>query len=338
MSQKRPSLYLLDAYALIYRAYYAFIRNPRVSSNGMNTSAMFGFTNTLNDIIKNYEPTHIAIAFDLPGGVFRNEIYPEYKANREETPDDIKMSIPYIRRIIEGFRIPILEMAGFEADDVVGTIAKMAEKEGFDVFMVTPDKDYGQLVTEHVKMLKPGRQGNPNEILGVKEICEKFGIERTEQVIDILGLQGDSVDNIPGVPGVGPKTAMKLIADYGSVEGVIAHSHELKGKLKERVEENKEQALLSKELATINCEVPVKFNADEVILEEPNREVLREIFAELEFRTMSERILGEKIASSGEQVISSGGQMDLFGGGGSATQNSEEEIVTSMEVFDPEKV
>ncbi|MFT5903443.1 MAG: DNA polymerase-1, partial [Flammeovirgaceae bacterium] len=156
MSQKRPSLYLLDAYALIYRAYYAFIRNPRVSSNGMNTSAMFGFTNTLNDIIKNYEPTHIAIAFDLPGGVFRNEIYPEYKANREETPDDIKMSIPYIRRIIEGFRIPILEMAGFEADDVVGTIAKMAEKEGFDVFMVTPDKDYGQLVTEHVKMLKPG--------------------------------------------------------------------------------------------------------------------------------------------------------------------------------------
>jgi DNA polymerase-1 len=338
MIQKRPTLYLLDAYALIYRAYYAFIRNPRVSSNGMNTSAMFGFTNTLNDIIKNYEPTHIAVAFDLPGGVFRNEIYPEYKANREETPDDIKMSIPYIRRIIEGFRIPILEMAGFEADDVVGTIAKMAEKEGFDVFMVTPDKDYGQLVTEHVKMFKPGRQGNPNEILGVKEICEKFGIERTVQVIDILGLQGDSVDNIPGVPGVGPKTAMKLIADYGSVEGVIAHSHELKGKLKERVEENKEQALLSKELATINCEVPVKFNAEEVILEEPNREALREIFAELEFRTMSERILGEKIASSGEPMTSSGGQMDLFGGGGSATQDPEEEIITSMEVFDPEKV
>lgn len=304
----------------------------------MNTSAMFGFTNTLNDIIKNYEPTHIAIAFDVPGDVFRNETFPAYKANREETPDDIKMSIPYIRRIIEGFRIPILEMAGFEADDVVGTISRMAEKEGFDVFMVTPDKDYGQLVTEHVKMLKPGRQGNPNEVLGIKEICEKFGIERTDQVIDILGLQGDSVDNIPGVPGVGPKTAMKLIADYGSVEGVIEHSDELNGKLKERIQENTEQALLSKELATINCEVPVKFIAEEVLLEEPDRDALREIFAELEFRTMSQRILGEKMAVSGDAKISKDGQMDLFGGGGAALPESEEEAITSMNVFDPEKV
>lgn len=329
MSQKRPTLYLLDAYALIYRAYYAFIRNPRVNSKGMNTSAMFGFTNTLNDIIKNYQPTHIAVAFDIPGDVFRNETFAEYKANREETPNDIKLAIPYIRKIIQGFRIPILEKEGFEADDIVGTISRQAEKEGFDVFMVTPDKDFGQLVTEHVKMLKPGRQGNPNEIWGIKEICEKFGIERPEQVIDILGLQGDSVDNIPGVPGVGPKTATKLIADYGSVEGVIEHSHELKGKLKERVQENKEQALLSKELATIICDVPIDFKADEVILEEPDRDALREIFADLEFRTMSERILGEKMASSGDQ-------MDLFGGGGVSVGS--EETATTMEVFDPEKV
>jgi DNA polymerase-1 len=302
----------------------------------MNTSAMFGFTNTLNDLIKNYGATHIAVAFDVPGDVFRNETYPEYKANREETPDDIKMSIPYIRKIIDGFRIPIIEMAGFEADDVIGTIARQAEKEGFDVFMVTPDKDYGQLVTEHSKMLKPGRQGNASEVWGIKEICEKFGIERTDQVIDILGLQGDAVDNIPGVPGVGPKTAMKLIADYGTVEGVLEHSDELKGKLKERIQENGEQALLSKELATINCEVPVKFVAEEVILEEPDRETLREIFADLEFRTMSERILGEKLASSGEQVVSSGAQMDLFSSGSDTSQDSE--LVTTMSVFDPEKV
>jgi len=329
MSQKRPTLYLLDAYALIYRAYYAFIRNPRVNSKGMNTSAMFGFTNTLNDIIRNYQPTHIAVAFDVPGDVFRNETFPEYKANREETPDDIKRSIPYIRKIIEGFNIPIIEMAGFEADDVVGTIAGQAEKEGFDVFMVTPDKDYGQLVTENVKMLKPGRQGNPNEFWGVAEICEKFGVEHPRQVIDILGLQGDSVDNIPGVPGVGPKTAMKLIADYGSVEGVLEHSEQLKGKLKERVQDNKEQALLSKELATIVCDVPVSFDANEVVLEEPNKEMLRELFAELEFRTMSERILGEKMASSGDQ-------MDLFGGGN--TSHSKESASNAMAVFDPEKV
>ncbi|MGB6036687.1 MAG: DNA polymerase I [Cryomorphaceae bacterium] len=339
MSQKRPTLYLLDAYALIYRAYYAFIRNPRVNSKGMNTSAMFGFTNTLNDIIKNYEPTHIAVAFDVPGDVFRNETFPEYKANREETPDDIKMSIPYIRKIIEGFRIPIIELAGFEADDIVGTIARQAEKEGFDIFMVTPDKDYGQLVTEHSKMLKPGRQGNPSEIWGVKEICEKFGIERTEQVIDILGLQGDSVDNIPGVPGVGPKTAMKLIADYGSVEGVIEHSDELKGKLKERIQENSEQALLSKELATIICDVPVKFVAEEVILEEPDRDALREIFADLEFRTMSQRILGEKMASAEGKPISSGDQMDLFSSGAdNSSEAAKENSTAAMDVFDPEKV
>ncbi len=330
MSQEKPTLYLLDAYALIYRAYYAFIRNPRVNSKGLNTSAMFGFTNTLNDILNNYKPTHIAVAFDIPGDVFRNETYPEYKANREETPDDIRLSIPYIRRIVESFKIPILEKEGYEADDVIGTIAKAAEREGFEVYMVTPDKDYGQLVSEHVKMLKPGRQGNPNEVWGVAEIREKFGIERPEQVIDILGLQGDSVDNIPGVPGVGPKTATKLIADYNDVEGVIANADELKGKLKERVQENAEQALLSKELATIICDVPVAFEPEKLILEDPDKDALREIFSELEFRTLSQRILGEKMASSGEQ-------MDLFG----AAAKNEAESDTStgtMQVFDPERV
>lgn len=330
MSTNKPTLYLLDAYALIYRAYYAFIRNPRVNSKGLNTSAMFGFTNTLNDVIKNYRPTHLAVAFDIPGDVFRNETYPEYKANREETPDDIRLAVPYIRKIVEGFRIPILEKEGYEADDVIGTIARKAEEQGFEVYMVTPDKDFGQLVTEHVKMLKPGRQGNSNEVWGVAEIKEKFGVERTEQVIDILGLQGDSVDNIPGVPGVGPKTATKLIADYGSVEEVISHADELKGKLKERIKEHADQALLSKELATIIRDVPIEFEPDKVIIEEPDRDALREIFSELEFRTLSERILGEKMAASGEQ-------MDLFGN--SDNGNDEGNTATNdMAVFDPEKV
>jgi DNA polymerase-1 len=329
MSSNKPTLYLLDAYALIYRAYYAFIRNPRVNSKGMNTSAMFGFTNTLNDVLNNYKPTHIAVAFDIPGDVFRNETYPEYKANREETPDDIRLAVPYIRRIVEGFCIPILEKEGFEADDVIGTIARQAEQQGFEVFMVTPDKDFGQLVTEHVKMLKPGRQGNPNEIWGIEEIREKFGVERTEQVIDILGLQGDSVDNIPGIPGIGPKTAKKLIAEYGTVENVLENADQLKGKMKERVIENKEQALLSKELATIICDVPIEFEPDKVIVEEPDRDALREIFAELEFRTLSQRILGEKMAASGEQ-------MDLFGSAESKENGSEN--VTGMAVYDPEKV
>ena len=329
MSSSKPSLYLLDAYALIYRAYYAFIRNPRVNSKGLNTSAMFGFTNTLNDVINNYKPTHIAVAFDIPGEVFRHETFAEYKANREETPDDIRLAIPFIRKIIQGFRIPILEKEGYEADDVIGTIAKKAEKEGFEVFMVTPDKDYGQLVSEHIKMLKPGRQGNPNEIWGIEEIKNKFGIDRPEQVIDILGLQGDSVDNIPGVPGIGPKTAMKLITQYGSVEEVIQHADELKGKMKERVKENAEQALLSKDLATIICDVPIDFEPEKVIIEEADKDALREVFSELEFRTLSERILGEKMAASGEQ-------MDLFGAGTKA--KADVATASTMQVFDPEKV
>lgn len=328
MSQDRPTLYLLDAYALIYRAYYAFIRSPRVNSQGLNTSAMFGFTNSLTDVIKNHKPTHIAVAFDISGPVFRNETYPAYKANREETPDDIKISIPYIRQIVEAFNIPILEMPGFEADDIIGTIAKRAEKEGFDVFMVTPDKDFGQLVTEHIKILKPSRMGNGSEIWGVKEVLGKFGVKRADQVIDMLGLWGDAVDNIPGIPGIGEKTAQKLLADYDTVEGLIANSDKLKGKMKENVIKFADQAILSKELATINVDVPIPFDPKALELEEPNKEALRNLFAILEFRTISERLLGEKMAAT------SGEQMDLFSSG---TDGAQPEIASNMDTFSPEQ-
>lgn len=333
MSDSEKNLYLLDAYALIYRAYYAFIRTPRINSKGLNTSAMFGFTNALTDVINNHNPTHLAVAFDVSGPVFRNETYPEYKANREETPDDIKVSIPYVKKIIEGFRIPILEKEGYEADDIIGTIARKAEEAGFNVFMVTPDKDFGQLVTEKVRILKPSRKGNGSEVWGPKEVCERFGIVRTDQVIDMLGLWGDSVDNIPGIPGVGEKTAQKLLAEYDNMENLIAHADELKGKLKEKVKEYADQALLSKQLATISLDAPVQFDPKSLELEEPDADRLREIFAELEFRTLSERILGEKMKAA----PSTGDQMDLFASsdegepaGGAA--------VTSMDIYDPEKV
>ncbi len=329
MSHSKPTLYLLDAYALIYRAYYAFIRTPRVNSQGLNTSAMFGFTNALADIINNKKPTHIAVAFDISGPVFRNDDFPDYKANRDETPDDIKISIPYIRQIIEGFNIPIVEMEGYEADDIIGTISKKAEKEGFEVFMVTPDKDFGQLVTENIKMLKPARMGNASEVWGVNEVCERFGVKRPDQVIDMLGLWGDSVDNIPGIPGIGEKTAKKLLAQYDSVEGLIAHADELKGKMKENVIAFAEQGILSKKLATIICDVPVAFDTKEMELEEPNKEALRELFAILEFRTISERLLGEKVAAN------DGEQMDLFSAGHAA---SVAESSQEMTTFSPEAV
>ncbi len=327
MSSQRPTLYLLDAYALIYRAYYAFIRAPRVTSQGLNTSAMFGFTNTLVEVIRNYSPTHIAVAFDISGPVFRNDTFPAYKANRQETPDDIKISIPYIRQIVEAFNIPILEMEGFEADDVIGTIAKRAEKEGYDVFMVTPDKDFGQLVTDHIKIIRPGRQGNPTELWGIKEVCDRFGIKRTEQVIDMLGLWGDAVDNIPGIPGIGEKTAKKLLEDFDSVEGLIANADKLKGKLKENVIKFADQAILSKALATISLDVPVDFDPEKLAYERPNAEALRELFAVLEFRTLAERILGEKMA------VSSGEQMDLFSIG---TETSTPAPTTAMNEFSAE--
>lgn len=309
MSDSEKKLFLLDAYALIFRAYYAFIKNPRINSKGLNTSAMFGFTNSLLDILNNQKPTHIAVVFDFPDKTFREEVYPEYKANRDETPEDIKRSVPWIKEIIEGFNIPILEAKGYEADDVIGTLAKRAEKEDFTTYMMTPDKDFGQLVTDKIFMYKPARMGNSAEVWGPKEVCERFDLQHPEQVIDILGLMGDSVDNIPGVPGVGEKTAIKFIKSYGSVEGLYENLHELKGKMKEKVEANKEQALLSKQLATILIDAPVPFDPKSLEVEPPNAEKLKDLFEKLEFRRMAERVLGEEIKEA-PKVESA--QMDLF--------------------------
>src|SRR5690554_3619714 len=302
-------LYLIDAYALIFRAYYAFIRAPRINSKGMNTSAVFGFTNALVDVLKNHNPTHIAVAFDPPGGCFRVDDYALYKANRDETPEDIKRAVPYIKEIIEGFRIPVFESPGFEADDVIGTLAHQAAAEGFEVFMVTPDKDFAQLVTDRIRIHRPAKNGGSVEIWGVDEVKEKFQVKDPLQVIDILGMWGDAADNIPGIPGVGEKTAKKLIAEYESIEGLLEHSDELKGKLKEKVKDNAAQALLSKKLATIRLDVPVEFDPEKLIVEEPDKEKLKAVFADLEFRTLSERVLGERVMAGG----GAGAQMDLFG-------------------------
>ncbi|MCB0600332.1 MAG: DNA polymerase I [Saprospiraceae bacterium] len=302
MQEKK--LFLLDGHALVYRAHFAFINRPLINSKGINTSAITGFVRTLWDLMRNQKPSHIAVFFDLDTPTFRHQMYEPYKANRESQPEDIQVAFPYIRKIVEGFNIPIVEMDGYEADDVIGTIAKQAEKEGFTVYMVTPDKDYAQLVSEHILLYKPSRQGNGIDILGVKEILESWEIERIDQVIDVLGLKGDAVDNIPGIPGVGEKTAVQLLKDYGSVEEVIAHADELKGKLKERVETYADQALLSKKLATIDLNAPVKFDAKAYEIEPVNREVLTEIFKELEFRTLAHAILGEEDKET---------QKDLFG-------------------------
>ena len=284
-------LFLLDAYALIYRSYFAFINAPRVNSKGLNTSTMLGFVNTLDQLIKNEKPTHIAIAFDLKAPTFRHDMFPAYKAQREEMPEDIRRAIPYIRDIIKGYNIPILEKEGFEADDVIGTLAKTAEKEGFQVFMVTPDKDYAQLVSENIFMYKPKRMGNEIEILGVEQVCEKFEITNPLQVIDVLGLMGDTSDNIPGCPGIGPKTAMKLVSEFGSIEGVYQNINKLKGKQKESLELFEKQVRMSRMLATIILDVPVEFNQEELIMCDPDYALLRNIFTELEFRALAERIL-----------------------------------------------
>lgn len=324
-------LFLLDAYALIFRAYYAFIRNPRMSSKGLNTSAMFGFVNVLEEVLRNQKPTHIAVVFDHKSPNVRVQEFPYYKANRQATPEDIKASEPYIRDIIKGYRIPILESPGYEADDVIGTLAKVAEKEGYTVFMMTPDKDFAQLVSENIFMYKPGRQGNGAEVIGVPEVKEKYQIERPEQVIDILGMMGDAVDNIPGLPGVGEKTAIKLVSQYGSVEGLYEHVDELKGKLKEKVEQNKQQAFDSKKLATILLDAPVPFEPEKLILEEPDTEALAEIFAELEFRTIGKRILGEDFEVVSKQT---GGQQDLFStpsGSGAVTETPAGQSVQNIE-------
>jgi len=285
-------LFLLDAYALIYRAHFAFTKNPRINSKGINTSVPFGFTNTLLEVIQKQRPTHIAVAFDTSAKTFRDEIFAEYKATRQETPEDIRSGVPKVKEILRGFNIPILELDGYEADDIIGTIAKRAEKEGFEVFMMTPDKDFGQLVSEKILLYKPAYMGNAVDILGPKEVCEKWDIEDVSQVIDILGLQGDTSDNIPGIPGIGPKTAAELLKQYKSVENIIAHASELKGKQKERVEQFAAQAILSKKLATIIIDVPVPWDEEDLVYTGPDVEKLKPIIEELEFKTMAPRIFG----------------------------------------------
>jgi len=301
MSKKK--LFLLDGHALVYRAHFAFINRPLINSKGINTSAMTGFTRTLWDLMKKEEPSHIAVAFDPSGPTFRHEMMEEYKANREEQPDDIRIAFPYIQQIVQAFKIPIVCVDNYEADDVIGTLAKQAEAEGFTVYMVTPDKDYGQLVSENIFMYKPSRQGNGIEVLGVPEILEKWDIQEIPQVIDMLGLMGDSVDNIPGIPGIGPKTAAKLLKTYGSMEKLLENTADLKGKQKERVEEFAEQGRLSKQLATIELNVPIQFNAENYIIEPFDREWMSEIFKELEFRSLAKDILGqaEETALPGQQ-------------------------------------
>lgn len=307
-------LFLLDAFALIYRAYFAFSKNPRINSKGENTSAAFGFTNTLIDIINNEKPTHIAVVFDAPTQTNRAEEFSFYKANREEMPEDIRSMLDPIKKIIQAFNIPILLKNGFEADDVIGTLAKEAEKKGFVTYMMTPDKDFGQLVSENIFMYKPARMGKGAEIWGVKEVCEKFEIDNPLKVIDILGLWGDAVDNIPGIPGIGEKTAKKLIGQYGSVESLIAHTDELKGKQQENVINFAEQGLISKQLATIILDVDVPFNDQDLILTSPNENALKDIFTALEFRNLAKRVLGEEIVITATGTIQNNeNQLDLFG-------------------------
>ena len=278
-------LFLVDAYALIFRGYYAFIKNPRINSKGMDTSAILGFTNSLLDVIKRERPDHLAVCFDKGGSVARNDAFPEYKANREATPEAIKIAVPYIYKILEAMHIPIMVKEGYEADDVIGTLAKKAEKQGYQTFMVTPDKDFAQLVSENIFMYRP-MFGGGYETWGIPEVQKKFGVETPEQVIDFLGMMGDSADNIPGLPGVGEKTAKKFLAAYGSMEGLLANTHELKGKMKEKVEAAKELGLLSKELATIILDVPVEFNFDDFEMSQPDVQAVTSIFTELEFRRL----------------------------------------------------
>ena len=306
-------MFLLDAFALIYRAYYAFIKNPIKNSKGVNTSASYGFTLFLHDLLKKEKPSHLAVVFDSPGATDRAVQHSFYKANREAMPEDIANMIPYIKQIVKAFNIPMLELSGFEADDIIGTIAKEKEKTGHQVYMVTPDKDFAQLVSDNIFIYKPSRQGNGVEIMGVPEVLEKWEIEDPLQVIDILGMWGDAVDNIPGIPGVGEKTAKKLIKEYGSMENMLEHSHELKGKLREKVEANKEQAIVSKMLATIILDVPISVEDEDLLISEPDKEALSNLFAELEFRNLGKRILGEEYTVN--QPVTNG-QMDLFGGGG----------------------
>jgi DNA polymerase-1 len=310
MEEKK--LFLLDAYALIYRAHFAFVKTPRINSKGMNTSVPFGFTNTLLEVLLKQKPTHIGVAFDTSAATFRDEIFTEYKANRQETPEDIRTGVPLVKEIIRAFNIPILEKDGFEADDVIGTMAKVAAKKGFEVYMMTPDKDYGQLVDKNVFLYKPAFLGNAVDVMGEKEVCEKWDIKNVSQVVEILGLQGDATDNIPGIPGFGPKTAAELIKQYGTIENIIEHAGDLKGKKKELVEKYGEQALLSKKLATIITDVPVDFNEEDLAYTGPNVEKLKPIFEHLEFKTLGARVFGEGAATTIKAPQQT--QLTMFGG------------------------
>ena len=300
-------LFLFDAYALIYRAYYAFIKNPRINSKGLNTSAVMGFVNTLNEIITKEQPTHIGVAFDH-GKTFRNEAFPEYKAQREETPEDIKRSVPIIKELLEAWHIPCLQVDGFEADDVIGTLSMKSGKMGVETYMLTPDKDYGQLVRDNIFQFRP-RHGGGYEKMGPKEVCAKYGIENTDQIIDLLALMGDSSDNFPGCPGVGEKTAVKLIEEFGNIDNLLEHSDQIKGKLREKVEAHVDDIRMSKFLATIRTDVPIELDLDSLQLREPDEEKLRALFAELEFKTLADKIL--KKPTQTPKIVN--GQLDLFG-------------------------
>ena len=312
MENNKKILFLIDAYALIYRSYYALIRAPRINSKGLNTSAVMGFTNTLHEVMRKVQPTigqlptHIAVAFDH-GLTFRHELFPEYKAQREETPEDIRLSIPIIKELLQALHIPTLQVDGFEADDVIGTVAGMAEREGLQVYMLTPDKDYAQLVTRQIHIFRP-RHGGGYDDMGPKEVCEKYGIDNTDQVIDLLGLMGDSSDNYQGCPGVGEKTAVKLIQEFGSIEGLLSRSSEVKGKLREKVEQSADQIKLSKTLATIRTDVPVNVTMDEMLITEGEEKKVREIFEELEFKTLANKFFGTEGDATASESDKRGGK------------------------------
>ena len=335
MGQETPAaekkLFLLDAYALIFRAYFAFAKNPRITSGGLDTSAIYGFTSALLDLLSKENPTHIAVCFDLPQPTERHEIFPEYKANRDATPEAIKLAVPYIHKILEAFKIPALGVPGYEADDVIGTLAKKAEQEGFTTYMMTPDKDFGQLVSENIFMYRPARGGNPPEIWGEAEVCEKFDLDNVLQVVDYLGMMGDAVDNIPGLPGVGAKTASKLLKQYGSLEETLAHADEIKGKLGEKIRDNAELGILSKRLARIITEVPIDLAPDTLTRDPWDQDGLMDIFEELEFRTLGRRLglkrageeSAEETAKPTKKVsLTSNDQMSLFGGDDAPSEES----------------
>lgn len=309
-NQEGKKLFLVDAYALIYRSYFAFIRNPRFNSKGMNTSAMLGFANTLVQLLENEKPEYIGVVFDMSKPTFRHEMFPEYKANRQEMPEELRKAIPYIRKMIEGFRIPIIEKEGYEADDIIGTLAVKAAEKGFQTFMMTPDKDYAQLVNDAVFMYKPGKSGNDHEIWGVEEVKKNFELESPRLVIDLLGLMGDSSDNIPGCPGIGPKGAVKLISEFGDIDGIYKNLDKIKGKQQENLRDFEQQVRLSKELATIMLDVPVSFEPEKLRMEDPDHPALKLLFEELEFRTLAERLqLKKAVRKSRDQAV----QGTLFG-------------------------